>query len=159
MPGVGRGPLLDVAARIRPVWRLRVAMLAAMAVLGNACSAAGDTTTTNQPVATAPATTEATAVPTTTATTVTTTTWPEPPDGAALYAQHCAACHGEEGEGGIGPVLGDGVTVAVFPDIEDEITIVTDGVPPLMAAYGELNILTAEEIRAIVVYGREVLGR
>jgi mono/diheme cytochrome c family protein len=27
----------------------------------------------------------------------------EPPSGAALYANHCAACHGSDGEGG-GPV-------------------------------------------------------
>ncbi|MHC5019286.1 MAG: c-type cytochrome, partial [Planctomycetota bacterium] len=28
---------------------------------------------------------------------------PPPPDGAALYAEHCAACHGTEG-GGDGPL-------------------------------------------------------
>jgi len=28
-------------------------------------------------------------------------------DGAALYASHCAACHGEVGEGGVGPTLID----------------------------------------------------
>lgn len=26
-------------------------------------------------------------------------------EGGALYAEHCAACHGEDGEGGIGPGL------------------------------------------------------
>lgn len=35
--------------------------------------------------------------------------WPDPGelDGAVLYAQQCAACHGEVGEGGLGPTLID----------------------------------------------------
>lgn len=30
---------------------------------------------------------------------------PKPPDGAALYSRHCAACHGETGHGGVGVPL------------------------------------------------------
>lgn len=155
MPGTGNQPCLDKGAKIRPGYSLLAAMVMALAAVGSSCATTEGPTTTDVPMITPPATTEATVAPTT----APTTTWPEPPDGAALYAHHCAACHGEEGEGGIGSALGNGVTIVVFPDIEDEIAIVTDGVPPLMPAYGELNILTAKEIRAIVVYGREVLGR
>jgi mono/diheme cytochrome c family protein len=71
--------------------------------------------------------------------------------GAALFTSHCARCHGSEGGGGIGPQLSDGKVVAAFPDIADEITIVTrgnDGMP----AFG--GVLSAEEIEQVVDYTR-----
>ena len=36
--------------------------------------------------------------------------------GAAVYAQHCAACHGPKGEGGTGTALGNAAMLALTPD-------------------------------------------
>ena len=45
-------------------------------------------------------------------------------DGAAIYADSCAQCHGADGSGGIGPPLGGGAVVEAFPDTEAEIAVV-----------------------------------
>lgn len=74
-----------------------------------------------------------------------------PIDRAALYAQHCANCHGLDGSGGIGPQLNDGVVVERYPDIEDQIDVIVEGrnaMPPFDDA------LSDEEIRAIATYER-----
>ena len=75
--------------------------------------------------------------------------------GAALYQARCASCHGDDGEGGIGPELGGGAVVETFPDPDDQITVVTGGRGG-MPAFGEQ--LTAEEIEAVVIYTREELS-
>ncbi|HEU0152145.1 MAG TPA: c-type cytochrome [Arenimonas sp.] len=36
--------------------------------------------------------------------------------GAEVYAQHCASCHGAEGEGGTGTALGNATMLALTPD-------------------------------------------
>lgn len=85
-------------------------------------------------------------------------TSPEPPapiptalasDGATLYAQDCSSCHGELGEGGIGPAL---THIGDHSD-EELVEIITNGVPENgMPPWG--NRLSAEEILALVGYLR-----
>lgn len=72
-------------------------------------------------------------------------------DAVAVYADRCAGCHGPDGGGGRGPQLSDGRAAAAFPDIEDQVAVVTDGRGG-MPAFG--NRLTPEEIRAVVAYSR-----
>ncbi len=75
-------------------------------------------------------------------------------DGAALYGDNCAGCHGGDGSGGIGPRLA-GTVVAKFPDPADQIAVVTNGRGG-MPAFGDR--LSDEEIAAIVDYTRTVLS-
>ncbi len=74
-------------------------------------------------------------------------------DAAFLYERHCGTCHGLEGQGNIGPPLADGAVVAAYPDIEDQIAIITDGrnqMPP----FGDS--LTEAEIRAVAKHTRRL---
>lgn len=74
---------------------------------------------------------------------------------AFLYERNCGTCHGLEGQGNIGPALGDGAVAATYPDIEDEIAVIADGrnaMPPFA------DSLTETEIRAIAEYTRTDLG-
>ncbi|MDY7105317.1 MAG: cytochrome c [Actinomycetota bacterium] len=97
-------------------------------------------------------------------------------EGASAAAQEghgiildrgCASCHGENGEGGIGPAwaglfgteeeLDDGTTVLVDEDyirrsIEDPGAQVVDGFSVSMPENG----LTSEEIDAVIAYIREL---
>ena len=72
-------------------------------------------------------------------------------DPAAVFADRCAGCHGPDGGGGRGPQLSDGRVAAAFPDIEDQIVVVTEGRGG-MPAFGDR--LTPDEIRAVVAYSR-----
>ena len=72
-------------------------------------------------------------------------------DGAAVFSDNCAGCHGADGSGISGPPLDDGIVVTNFPDIQDQIDVVTDGRGP-MPAFGDR--LSAEEIQAVVEYTR-----
>lgn len=72
-------------------------------------------------------------------------------DGAAIFADNCASCHGADAGGGIGPKLSDGAVVAAFPDEADQVTFVTDGAGG-MPSFGDR--LSAEEITAVVAYTR-----
>lgn len=76
-------------------------------------------------------------------------------DGAAIFGQRCAGCHGGDGSGGIGPRLAAGRVLAVFPDPQEQIAVVADGRGG-MPAFAER--LTAEEIAAVVEYTRTVLA-
>jgi mono/diheme cytochrome c family protein len=69
--------------------------------------------------------------------------------GAALYANNCARCHGAEGGGGVGPSLAN--IAATFPDIDDQITFVSNGGGG-MPRFGDL--LTEADIREVVTYTR-----
>lgn len=75
-------------------------------------------------------------------------------DGAAIYGDNCASCHGGDGQGGIGPALAGGAVVDAFPDQADQIEVVTNG-RGNMPDFG--NDLTPEQIEAVVVYTREEL--
>ena len=76
-------------------------------------------------------------------------------DGAVVFGQRCAGCHGGDGSGGIGPRLAGGRVVANFPDPQEQIAVVTNGRGG-MPAFGER--LTPEEIAAVVDYTRTVLA-
>lgn len=75
--------------------------------------------------------------------------------GAEVYQANCASCHGADGGGGIGPQLA-GSAAKQFPDIEDEIEVVTDGRSGMPAFEGDL---TPDEIRQVVEYTRTDLGK
>jgi len=72
-------------------------------------------------------------------------------DGAEVFAGRCASCHGGTGGGGSGPSLDDGRMVEVYPDVEDQIAVVTNGrngMPPFA------DRLSAAEIEAVVEHTR-----
>lgn len=72
-------------------------------------------------------------------------TEPPGPDGAVVYADNCAVCHGPEGEGDVGPALGGVVDEHGADYVEQTIR---EGVPPLMPAWeGDLS---GDEISAVV---------
>jgi mono/diheme cytochrome c family protein len=41
--------------------------------------------------------------------------------GAAVLAENCAGCHGNDGGGGVGPQLSAGRVVTRYPNIDDHI--------------------------------------
>jgi mono/diheme cytochrome c family protein len=79
----------------------------------------------------------------------------EASQGETVYSANCARCHGPDGEGGVGPQLGDG---AVEEDLtlEEHTEVVTNRRNGMPAWEGQL---TPEEIDAVVLYEREELGR
>lgn len=76
--------------------------------------------------------------------------------GQSIYEDNCARCHGPDGEGGVGPQLGDGAVVENYPDLADQITLIREGRNG-MPAWDDS--LTLEEIEAVAVYEREELGQ
>jgi mono/diheme cytochrome c family protein len=75
--------------------------------------------------------------------------------GRDLYLSQCATCHGADGGGGLGPKLA-GRMEERYPDIEDHMAVIRDGVSGTrMLPFGQS--LTEEEIRAVARYEREVL--
>jgi mono/diheme cytochrome c family protein len=74
-------------------------------------------------------------------------------DGSAVYGNRCASCHGSDAGGGLGPQLSQGKVVARFPDIADQIAVITDGRGG-MPGFGER--LNAEEIEAVAKYERSL---
>ena len=72
-------------------------------------------------------------------------------DGAAVYAGRCASCHGGDGGGGSGPALADGRMVEAFPEVADQVAVVTDGRNGMPAFSSRLS---AEEIEAVVEFTR-----
>lgn len=79
---------------------------------------------------------------------------PQLVEGRDVYGSNCASCHGNSGGGGRGPALDDGRMVEEYPDVADQIDVVTNGKGG-MPAFGEK--LTPAEIEAVVAYTREVL--
>lgn len=78
----------------------------------------------------------------------------EPQTASQNYDQFCSSCHGDDGEGGIGPKLGDGV-VAESLSHEDHIEVIEDGRGSMQ---GFSSKLTKEEIEDLADYEREDLG-
>ncbi len=71
------------------------------------------------------------------------------PDAAAIYAQRCAMCHGEDAKGGIGPDL----TVAEYANGKTPEAVtesISAGIGGGMPAFA--NQLKQEEIKALVDY-------
>ena len=78
-----------------------------------------------------------------------------PTTGEGIYVAYCATCHGVGGQGGVGPALA-GIVAEKYPDIEDQIAVVTNGKGAMPAWRGNL---TAKEIRKVVEYTRTGLGQ
>jgi mono/diheme cytochrome c family protein len=74
-------------------------------------------------------------------------------EGRRVFVANCQRCHGARGQGVQGPRLA-GVVTRAFPNIENEINVVTNGTGAMPAWKGKLS---AAEIRAVVRYTREVL--
>ena len=79
---------------------------------------------------------------------------PELVAGRTVYIARCANCHGNDGSGGRGTEMSGGRMLDVYPVIEDQISVVADGVRT-MPAFAEA--LDPAEIVAVVKYTREVL--
>ena len=79
----------------------------------------------------------------------------EESQGETVYSANCARCHGPDGEGGVGPQLGDGA-VEENLTLEEHTEVVTNGRNGMPAWEGQLS---PEEIDAVVQYEREELGR
>lgn len=76
--------------------------------------------------------------------------------GQSVYESHCQSCHQATGEGisGLFPAI-KGSAIANGP-VSNHISLVQNGKPPLMASFR--NILTPEEIAAVITYQRNALG-
>ena len=79
---------------------------------------------------------------------------PELVAGRRAYIDRCANCHGNDGGGGRGTKLSEGLMVKRYPNIDDQIEVVAIGVRG-MPAFDE--VLDAGQILAVVRYTREVL--
>jgi mono/diheme cytochrome c family protein len=73
--------------------------------------------------------------------------------GATVFAQRCASCHGAAGEGGVGPSF-VGV-VDRIPDPDTHAAVVRDGRGRMPAFEG---VLSDEQIALVVAFEREVLS-
>jgi cytochrome c oxidase cbb3-type subunit 3 len=73
------------------------------------------------------------------------------PDGGRLYARHCAACHGEQGTGGVGVPLALPAFLSSAPDRYLEQTIRQGRPGRVMPAFSQLS---DAEVRAIVAHIR-----
>lgn len=76
--------------------------------------------------------------------------------GQSVYEDNCARCHGPDGEGGVGPQLGDGAVAENYPDIEDQLAVIREGRNGMPAWEGTLS---PEEIEAVAMFEREELGQ
>lgn len=70
---------------------------------------------------------------------------------AAIYADRCASCHGDEGEGVYAPEIAGSASVTKFPDPAEQVRIVLDGKGRMRAFAGEL---TREQVDAVIAYVR-----
>lgn len=71
-----------------------------------------------------------------------------------VFASYCAACHGDQGQGGFGPRLDGGRVVERYPDPADHRRIVVDGAGGMP---GFRDWLSDAEIDAVVRFEREGL--
>jgi mono/diheme cytochrome c family protein len=80
---------------------------------------------------------------------------PELAQGQQIYNQRCATCHGLAGGGGQAPRLA-GRMAQRFPEVQDQIDLVRQGVPGSnMRGFDDLP--EPDEIEAVVRYTRESL--
>ena len=73
--------------------------------------------------------------------------------GYDVFLANCARCHGQDGQGGVGPKLA-GVVTADFPDAQQEIALVRNGRAGMPSFK---NDLSAAEIQDVVTYTRTQL--
>jgi cytochrome c oxidase subunit 2 len=75
--------------------------------------------------------------------------------GQEVYGANCASCHGQKGQGGLGPNL---QTVGERLSVEQETDTITNGRKGTqMQAWGPK--LSADDINAVVRYSRESLAK
>ena len=79
----------------------------------------------------------------------------QPTTGKGIYVARCATCHGVGGQGGVGPALA-GVVATKYPNIEDQIAIVTNGKGAMPSFKGKL---TKQQIDAVASYVSSVAGK
>ena len=72
-----------------------------------------------------------------------------------MYVSNCARCHGQEGQGGVGPQLA-GVVATDFPDAKDEVALVRSGRYGMPSFAGSLS---PTEIEDVVAYTRTALNK
>lgn len=77
----------------------------------------------------------------------------ESTDGAVLYRKHCAACHGADLAGGVGPSLASGSDGAGESDASYR-TVIRDGTTDMRA-----SSLDDLRIDAVIAYIRQVQGQ
>ncbi len=80
---------------------------------------------------------------------------PELVTGRSIYGASCASCHRADGRGGVGSRLDGASLVEAYPDIADQMEIVTNGKNRMPAFIGRLD---DEQVRAVTRYTREVLA-
>jgi mono/diheme cytochrome c family protein len=73
--------------------------------------------------------------------------------GYDVFLANCARCHGQDGQGGVGPKLAGVVTVD-FPDAKEEVAVVRDGRASMPSFK---NDLSATQIQDVVAYTRTQL--
>jgi mono/diheme cytochrome c family protein len=71
--------------------------------------------------------------------------------GYDVYLANCARCHGQDGQGGVGPKLAGGAVVKAFPNRADQIRLVENG-EGTMPSFK--NRLSTAEIEDVVTYTR-----
>lgn len=88
---------------------------------------------------------------------------PQGPDGLAdpvlvlgrrVYVGRCVNCHGSDGGSIAGVQLSGDAIVQIYPDIDDHISVITNG-SDAMPAFAD--ILEPEEIEAVARFTREIL--
>ena len=93
-------------------------------------------------------------------------------EGRRIYLEHCTACHGDFGEGGVGRPLFD--VVEVFPSCDDHVVWITLGsqswieqVGPTYGAGGRVPegvmpgfeaTLSSDQIKVVAAYERSDFG-
>ncbi len=80
---------------------------------------------------------------------------PELVTGRAIYGASCASCHGADGRGGVGSRLDGASLIETYPDIADQMEVVSNGRNRMPAFIGRLD---DDQVRAVVRYTREVLA-
>jgi mono/diheme cytochrome c family protein len=73
--------------------------------------------------------------------------------GRQIWVANCQRCHGARGQGQVGPRLA-GVVTGSFPNVQNEINVVSNGAGAMPAWKARLS---AAQIAAVVRYTREVL--
>jgi cytochrome c oxidase cbb3-type subunit II len=90
--------------------------------------------------------------------------------GAALFKQHCTSCHGDNGQGGIGPSLLDNTFLYIAGDVPDDdyYEIINNGTEPGMVEDGRTakggmpsysSVIEKNKIWALVSYIRFLQGK
>ena len=75
--------------------------------------------------------------------------------GRNVYIKRCVACHGRDGTGIRGRALGQGAVLEAYPEITDQIAVVSYGYRAGMPSFEE--VLTPEQIMAVVLFTRKIL--